>query len=259
MTFSIFARGFWLQTRIVLFLFIAGSLIGLLAMSFGLSPKTIIDSSKKLQTLSEPLKEGVSKVISGNNEHSWVFYLFGNGLADVMFLSTFFMASSVKTFHENNGVPGLFTSTLLKFTGWYLGFFNLNLNSSPSFRNLAMLLSFPSVVGMGFLAFSFGSFSVSGIKMTSLLFYLAAIVPHGIFEIPSAVASGAMPLAMLIEIVRQKRENADADTWQIARQLAFSRFTGIILAVIFAGTLMAAIMEGHYTGMIFEHFFLPAI
>jgi uncharacterized membrane protein SpoIIM required for sporulation len=61
-----------------------------------------------------------------------------------------------------------------------------------------------------------------------------------------------MSLAMLIEIIRQKRENENADTWQISRQLAFSRSTAKILAIIFTATLIAAIIEGHYTEMVCE-------
>ncbi len=260
MTLRIFIRGFWLQTSIALFFFMAGILIGWLAMSSGVSPEALNNSSIKLQEFSEPLKDRVEKTVSGENENSWIYFLFGNGLANSLFISPFFLIATFKSFHETGGRPGndnqsnlgIFPTLMFKFTGWYLRLCNLALNSSHSFLNLAMVLTFQGLVAFGFLSFCFGSFTVSAVRIIGLRFYLAAIMPHGIFEIPAALASGAMPIAMLIEIVRQKRENEDADTWQIARQLVFSRSTGIILAVIFAATLAAAIIEGHYTKLIVE-------
>ncbi len=258
MTFNIFLKGFRLQMRIVVFFFVVGALLGMLAMRFGGDPKEINQLATRTQELSEPLKTNVEKTLTGKNSTSWVYFLFGNGFTNTLFFSLIFMVATFKSFHKVDVKPGFISQKLYQFTSFYLKIFKLDLNSSPTFLNLAAMLSFPNFVGFGFLAFSFGLFTVSAIKMTCLGFYFAAIIPHGIFEIPAAIASSSLPLALLIEIVRQKRENETVDTWPLSREIVFSKNTGIIIAAIFLLTLTAAVIEAHFTDVVFK-FFYPSI
>ena len=250
-------RGFWLQFRVVTVMCLLGMLVSVALMSAGVSSRSVSDASLAPQKLSRSAIAKASDTVSGGQEKSWHYYLINNGLTALLPIGFFYLNLFILRPFDKEVVPGPLTGLLYRFVGWYLQILGLKLNSSTAFLHMAMALSFVSVAALGVMAFLFGLIIPAAIKLTGALFFFGAILPHGIFEIPAAIASGAIPLAVFAEIVRRRREDEMADSGLIAREIGLSRSMFAAIACLVVCVIVAAVIESQYTGMFVENYLIP--